>query len=125
MNQRLTIAMLASVLVGFAGPAAAADDHKPKKGGLLVPGKEADYELVAKPTLLQLYVFDHGKPRDISRAAAKVTLLSGAEKQEVELKPSGDKLEASGTFNVGPGTKAVAVVTDGGKTLGTARFALK
>ena len=60
----------------------------------------------------------------VLKASAKLTLLSGTEKQEVELKPVGDKLEASGSFKVGPGTKAVAVVTVGGKPA-TARFTMK
>jgi hypothetical protein len=67
---------------------------------------------------------DHGKPADVSKASAKLTLLSGKEKQEVELKPVVDKLEASGTFKVGPGTKAVAVVTVAGKPA-TVRFTMK
>ncbi len=58
-------------------------------------------------------------------AGAKLTLLSGAGKQEVQLKPAGgNKLEAVGTFKVGPGTQAVAVVTIDGKPA-TARFSLK
>jgi hypothetical protein len=122
MNRRIATFALTALL---AGTAAAAGDHKPTKGGLLVAGKEADYELVAQPTVLQLYVSDHGKPRDVTKAAARLTLLAGTEKQEVELKPAGDKLEATGNFNVAAGTKVVAVVTDGGKTLGTARFTLK
>jgi hypothetical protein len=129
MNARLTKTVLSfALLASIAGTAAAAGDHdhKPTRGGVVASGKEADYELVAKPTLLQLYVGDHGKPRDVSKASAKVTLLSGTEKQEFELKPAGsDRLEATGTFKVGAGTKVVAVVTDGGRTLGTARFTLK
>jgi hypothetical protein len=84
-----------------------------------------DYELVAKPTMIQLYLSDHGKAADVSKATAKLTLLSGTEKQEVELKPAGNKLEATGAFKVGPGTKVVAVVTIAGKPAGTVRFALK
>ena len=127
MNKRLAMCSMAAALLALVGgPAAAADDHhKPSKGGVFASGKEADYELVAKPTLIQLYVTDHGKARDISKASAKLTLLAGAQKQEAELKPAGDKLEAAGNFNVGAGTKAVVVVSDGGKTLGTARFTLK
>jgi hypothetical protein len=87
----------------------------------VVEVKDMDYELVAKPTVIQLHLRDHGKPADVSKASAKVTLLTGTEKQEVELKPAGDKLEATGSFKVGPGTKAVAVVTIGGKPA-TARF---
>ena len=45
-------------------------------------------------------------------------------KQEVELKPVGDKLEAKGSFKVPAGTKVVAVVSLAGKS-STARFVLK
>ena len=60
----------------------------------------------------------------MSKAAAKLTLLTGTEKQEVNLKPSGDKLEVTGTFKVGSGTKVVAVLSIGNKQ-STARFVLK
>ena len=60
----------------------------------------------------------------MSKASSKLTMFTGTGKQEVELKPVGDKLEASGSFKVGPGTKAVAVVTVGGKPA-TARFTVK
>lgn len=99
-------------------------DHKPLHGGVVVEVKDMDYELVAKPTVIQLHLRDHGKAADLSKATAKLTLLTGTEKQEVELKPAGDKLEATGSFKVGPGTKAVAVVTVAGKP-STARFTLK
>lgn len=126
MKRMLTTLAAAAALAGASHAAlAGGDHHKPMKGGIVAPGKAADYELVARPALLQLYVQDHGKLRDVSKASAKLTLLAGTEKQEVELKPAGDRLEASGTFNVAPGTQVVAVVTDGGKALGTARFKLK
>ncbi len=99
-------------------------EHKPMHGGVLVTVKDIDYELVANPTALRLFVRDHGKPVDISKATAKLTLLSGKEKQEVELKASGDKLEALGSFKVSPGTKVVAVISSGGKQA-TARFVMK
>ncbi|MET0333136.1 MAG: hypothetical protein ABW190_02610 [Rhizobacter sp.] len=125
MKASLLTLVLAATLGSFGSAALAAGDHKPMKGGIVAPGKEADYELVAKPTVLQLYVQDHGKLRDVSQASAKLTLLAGADRQEVELKPAGDKLEATGSFKVTAGTKVVAVVTDKGKPLGTARFTLK
>ena len=127
-----TQSILASITLALAGSAFAAGDkhnhaheHKPLHGGLVVEVKDMDYELVAKPTVIQLHLRDHGKPTDVAKASAKLTLLSGAEKQEVELKPAGDKLEATGTFKVGPGTKVVALVTIAGKPAGTVRFALK
>ena len=123
--------LIASVTLALAGTAHAAGDkpspvhtHKPLHGGVVVEGKVMDFELVAKPATIQLYLRDHGKAVDLAKSSAKVTLLTGAEKQEVELKPAGDKLEASGSFKVGPGTKAVAVVTVAGKPA-TARFTLK
>ena len=126
-----TQALLASIALALAGSAFAAGEHnhahehKPLHGGLVVEVKDMDYELVAKPTVIQLHLRDHGKPTDVAKASAKLTLLSGAEKQEVELKPAGDKLEATGTFKVGPGTKVVSLVTIAGKPAGTVRFALK
>ncbi|MCR5867617.1 hypothetical protein [Aquincola sp. J276] len=124
--------LLASIALTLAGSAFAAGDkhdhaheHKPMHGGVVVEVKDIDYELVAKPTMIQLHLRDHDKPADVSKASAKLTLLTGAEKQEVELRPAGDKLEASGTFKVGPGTKVVALVTIAGKSAGTVRFALK
>jgi len=101
-----------------------AHEHKQLHGGVVVEVKDIDYELVAKPTMIQLHLRDHGKPADVSKATAKVTMLSGTEKQEVELKPAGDKLEATGNFKVGAGTKAVAVVTVAGKPV-TVRFTIK
>jgi hypothetical protein len=126
-----TNALLAALALTLAGPACAAGDkhdhaheHKPLHGGVVVEVKDMDYELVAKPTVIQLYLRDHGKAADVSKATAKLTLLTGTEKQEFELKPAGDKLEATGSFKVGPGSKAVAVVTIGGKPA-TVRFAMK
>ncbi|MDZ7813668.1 MAG: hypothetical protein U5L74_11340 [Ideonella sp.] len=125
MKLKLHIAA-ASIAMALAGAAyaAGAHDHSPKHGGVVAEVKDMDYELVAKATVIQLHLRDHGKAADISKATAKITLLTGTEKQEVELKPAGDKLEATGTFKVGPGTKAVAIVTIAGKP-STARFTLK
>ncbi|MFO0450170.1 MAG: hypothetical protein ACK52I_16170 [Pseudomonadota bacterium] len=126
-----THAFLASIALALASSAFAAGgkhdhahEHKPMHGGVVVEVKDIDYELVAKPTVIQLHLRDHGKAADVSKATAKVTLLTGTEKQVVDLKPAGDRLEATGSFKVGPGTKAVAVVTVAGK-LATVRFAMK
>jgi hypothetical protein len=126
MNKQAILAALALTLAGSAFAAGDhSHEHKPMHGGVVVEVKDMDYELVAKPAAIQLHLRDHGKPADVAKASAKLTLLNGTEKQEVELKPAGDKLEATGSFKVGPGTKAVAVVTIGGKPAGTVRFALK
>jgi hypothetical protein len=120
----LLAASLATVVTVDSAHAAGQHDLSPKHGGVVVEVRHVDYELVAKATTIQLYLRDHGKGVDVSKASAKVTLLTGSEKQEVELKPVGDKLEAIGSFKIGPGTKAVAVVTLAGKA-STARFTIK
>ena len=116
--------LIAATAFALALPVYAADkhDHSPKHGGVEV--KDVDFELVAKPDVIQLHISDHGKPIDYSKATAKITLLVGTEKQDIELKPVGGNLETKGSYKVGPGTKAVAQVTINGKS-STARFALK
>jgi hypothetical protein len=113
-----------SLALSSAAFAAGGHNHDPKHGGVVVDVKDVDYELVAKPDVVHLYLRDHGKAPDISKATAKITFLTAGEKSEVELKPAGNKFEARGAFKVAKGTKAVAVVTIGGKS-STAQFTLK
>ncbi len=131
-TQTILASLTLTFTLALAGAAFAANEkhdhaheHKPLHGGVVVEVKDIDYELVAKPALIQLHLRDHGKATDVSKASAKLTLLNGTEKQEVELKPVGEKLEASGAFKVSAGTKVVAIVTIAGKLVGTVRFALK
>ena len=126
-----TTRLIAAFLLTASGTAFAADSHnhahqhKPLHGGIVTEVKDMDYELAARPDVLQLHIRDHGKPVDVSKAGAKVTLLAGMEKQEVELKPAGDRLEVKGSYRVTAGTKAVALVNLPGKPAATARFVLK
>lgn len=129
MKTSKTIAIIAAFAalgvnqVSFAG---GDHDHKPKHGGILAEGKAFDAELVAKPDLITIYVADHGKPMTSKGMKAKITMLNGSEKSEAELQPAGEnKLEAKGKFNVGKGTKLVAVVTPEGKSATTLRFEIK
>ena len=124
------IHLIAAVTLSMSGLTFAAcchehgHEHKPLHGGVLSEVKDMDYELVAKPDLIQLYLRDHGKPMDISKASAKLTILVGAEKQEVELKPAGRQLEAAGNFKLA-NSKIVALVSVPGKAPATVRFVLK
>ncbi len=118
----LACTLLAATSAAFA----AGDHHTPKHGGVIVETKLADLEFVVKSDVIQIYITDHGKPMKIDGAKAKVTLLNGTEKTEVELVLVGDKLEAKGTFKAEPKvTKGVAVVTLPGKPPATARFVVK
>ena len=106
-------------------PAAAAEDHTPKHGGVVVETKAGDLELVAKPELIVIHVSDHGKPMKLSSASGKVTVFNGNGKTEAPLALVGDKLEAKGSFKVGAGTKVLAEVSLNGKPAVAARFTLK
>jgi len=125
------IHLMTALFITSTGPAFAADghdhghEHKPLHGGIVTEVKDMDYELVAKPDTLQLHLRDHGKAVDVSKASAKVTLLAGSEKMEVELKPAGEKLEARGVFKVTAGTKVLVLVNMPGKPVATARFVFK
>ncbi len=81
-------------------------------------------EAATRAEVLRIVDIFRGKVVDVSQGSAKLTLLVGADKQEVELKPAGDKLEAKGSFKLGANAKAVAVVALAGKS-STARFVLK
>jgi hypothetical protein len=100
--------------------------ENPQYGGVLAEVKGTQYELVAKPDNITIYVDDHGKKVSTKGATAKVTLLNGSEKTEAILAPAGEnKLEAKGTYKVEKGTKVVAVVTLEGKPAQSARFTVK
>lgn len=118
--------ILFAAVVALAAPAfAGKDDHTAKHGGIFVETKALDFEIVAKPDVIHVYVADHGKSVKLDGAKGKVTLLNGTEKTEVVLAPAGDKLEAKGAFKVAKGTKGIASVTLAGKTAATARFEVK
>ena len=118
--------LLASFIAVCAMSATAGkDDHTPKFGGVVVETKVGDLEIVAKPESIQIHIRDHGKAVNLDGAKAKVTLLNGTEKSEVDLVLAGDKLQAKGVFKVAKGTKGIAVVTLAGKAPVTARFEVK
>ncbi len=124
MKQLLTTLLIAAAAAA-AAPAFAAEDHKPKHGGVVVETKVGDMELVAKPELIVIHLSDHGKPMKLTSATGKVTVFNGNDKTEAALALTGDKLEAKGSFKVGAGTKVLADVALNGKPAVAARFTLK
>jgi len=115
------LALFSGTVTHAAGPHS--HGEKPLHGGVVAEARDMGFELVAQKDKLRLYQRDHGKKVDVSNATAMLTLLNGADKQEVALVPQGDWLGAVGEFRVAKGTKAVAVVKQAGKTL-TVRFVL-
>ncbi|OGA57998.1 MAG: hypothetical protein A2710_11445 [Burkholderiales bacterium RIFCSPHIGHO2_01_FULL_64_960] len=121
--------LILAVAVSACGTAFAADNHghdiKPMHGGAVAEAKEVEYELVASADKLQLYMRDHGKPVAVTGMTAKVTLLAGSDKQDVQLQAGDGKLEATGSFKVPTGTKVVVAVSKAGKSVTSVRFTLK
>jgi len=128
MKKTLTVVM-ASFAFLLSSAAFAQGGHGPhaaQYGGVVTEVKDMQYELVAKPDSIAIYIDDYGKKVDTRGASAKVTLLTGSEKKEVALAPAGEnKLEAKGSFKVEKGTKVVAVVSLPGKPAQSVRFAMK
>ena len=120
-------ALLTSLMALANGSVFAHAEHDPtpKFGGVLVETKVGDIEIVAKPDSIRIHITDHGKDVKLEGAKAKVTLLNGAEKTEADLIPTGNKLEAKGTFKVTKGTKGIALLTLAGQPATTARFEIK
>lgn len=104
---------------------AVAGEYSAKHGGIHIENKVMNMEVVVKPEMIQVYTTDHGKPLKLEGAKAKVTLLNGSEKSEVDLSVVGDKFEAKGAFKVAKGTRGIALVTLAGKPGTTARFTVQ
>ena len=125
MKQVLSILALTSVMT-LPAIVQAHGDVEPKHGGVVAIVKDIDYELVAKPDTMTIYIEDHGKSVDTKAASAKVTMLTGSQKSEVSLTPAGNgKLEAKGKFDAKDGTKVIAIITFADKPASTVRFEIK
>jgi hypothetical protein len=125
MNSRFSL-MLAAATLAASAAAYADGDHKPKYGGVVAVVKDVQYELVAKPDSVALFIEDHGKKVDTKGATAKLTLLTGGDRTELALVPVGENgLEAKGVFKLPAGTKVVATIAFAGIPAINARFEIK
>jgi hypothetical protein len=105
MTRKNTLTV-AFALLALNLPMAAAHAHaehgKPQFGGVVAEAGEVQCEIVAKDGKITVHVSNHGNPVDVSGASAKLTVLSGASRSEVELKPAGgDRLEGQGSIASG------------------------
>lgn len=132
MNRKLIIT--AAVFLASSLPVASfsADKHghdhghQPLYGGIVAEAGDLNYELVAKPDSLTIYVTDHGKPVSASGARGTATVHSGNEKTTAVLEPAGEnKLSAKGSFKQGVGVRVAATVALAGKPEAKLNFRLK
>lgn len=122
-------ARLLSILFGiglsFAGIAATpVASPAPLHGGVVAQVQDLECELVVSDTHLRLYVRGKGRPANLATSRAQLTLRSGPDQQEVALVPAGDRFEALGQFQVGPGTVAVAEIAAKDRPAVAVRFVL-
>ena len=74
-----------------AGQVLAHAEHgQPQYGGVVAEAGEAQFEIVGKGGQVTVYATNHGAPVATAGASGKLTVLVGAQKTEVLLKPSGD-----------------------------------
>lgn len=130
----LVATSIVAIVLGGSGITIAAEkahkhehkEHKSHHGGVVAEIGHTEYELVAKPDVLTIYIYDDEKPVSTKGATATLSLTSGNEKSSVKLEPAGDnKLDAKGGFKVAPGTRVLATVALEGKKPQQVRFTLK
>lgn len=121
--------LILALSVSISGAAFAADNHghdlKPMHGGAVAEAKEVEYEFVASADKLQLYMRDHGKPVAVTGMTAKVTLLAGSEKQEVQLQVGDDGFGTCGNLEAARRFQLAVAVSKAGKSVASVRFTLK
>jgi hypothetical protein len=120
--------LLAALLGAAALAAPAVHAHgtaSARHGGIVQQAHDIGFELVVEAGGASLYLTDHDKDLPAQGISGRLTMLSGGQKTEVELKPAGgNRLRADGV-KVVPGAKLVAVLNGvAGKTV-TVRFAVK
>ena len=124
MNKTLMAMIAAGVIALSVNAAQAHGDAKPKHGGVVQTANDMSFELVAQPDGAAIYIEDHEKAVSVAGASGKITVLSGADKAEAELKPAGDKLEAKG-IKLAAGSKVVSSVITADKKTISVRFSVK
>jgi len=122
--KKFSVVLAAALALASLG-AGAHGDAKPMHGGVVQVASDVVYELVAQPNGAALYIVDHGKPVDATQMGGKLTVLSGTQKTEAELKPAGgNKLEAA-NVSIGRGAKVVASLKAADGKTASVRFSIK
>ena len=123
---KLALPFALSLLLA-TGPAWSHADHlKPQFGGVTAEADLFQVELVFKGSQAMLYLTEHGAPVESTGASGKLIVLSGKDKEEVELTPNGyQTLGAKLKAKPAKGAKVVATITVPSRGTGNARFTLK
>ena len=93
-----------------AGQVLAHAEHgQPQYGGVVAEAGEVQFEIVGKAGQITVYATNHGVPVATAGASGKLTVLAGAQKTEVLLKPAGDN-RLAGPGNAAAGAKLLLQV---------------
>ena len=85
-----------------------------RNGGITTMLKNRDYELVLKPMVVTVFVYQDEKPAATKGAAGNITITQGDKKTTLELQPVGaNAMEAKGSFSTGG--RAFATITLSGR----------
>ncbi len=110
----------ASLILALSSPLpvlAHADHGKPQHGGVVAEAGEAQFEIVRQEGKVLVYASEHGVPLSMAGGGGKLTVLAGAAKSEIVLKPLGDhRLQGEGKVPAGA-KLLLSVQLPGGKTL--------
>lgn len=97
----------------------------PKHGGVVQVANDVSFELVGDADGATIYLVDHDAPMPSAGITGKLTVLTGSQKTEAEVKPAGDnKLKATG-IKLASGAKVVAVLSNVAGQTATVRFTAK
>lgn len=103
--QTRNLLSITALLCALSLPTAAlahAEHGQPQFGGVVAEAGEAQFEIVGKDGKLVVHVTNHGAPLETVGATGKLTVLSGANKQDIQLKPAGgNRLEGAGSYAAG------------------------
>ena len=103
--QTRNLLSITALLCALSLPTAAlahAEHGQPQFGGVVAEAGEAQFEIVGKDGKLVVHVTNHGAPLDTVGATGKLTVLSGTNKQDIQLKPAGgNRLEGAGSYAAG------------------------
>ncbi|NMG37088.1 hypothetical protein GRF61_21765 [Azoarcus sp. TTM-91] len=118
MKKGLIAALLACAALLPAGAHAHGDEHahEPQHGGQVTEAADLDFELVARPDVISLYIRDHGQPARLAGVSGKLTMLAGGNRSEVSLATLEDRLEARGAFDLAGARVVATVKMSDGKT---------
>lgn len=126
------IALVALAPLSWAHDDATLDTMAGPHGGQLRAAGIYHYELVVAPAArkaqaaapLAVYVTDHaGTKVPTAGATGTATILSGAQKTSIALKPdSGNAMKGEGVYPSGPDMKVIVSITMQGKAAEAARF---